>query len=220
MEAKVYNTQGKEAGKIELPANIFGLKPNADLIHQVYVSMMSNRRPTVADTKGRGEVRGGGKKPWRQKGTGRARHGSRRSPIWVGGGVAHGPKAEKNFTKKINKKMNTKAFLSALSAKWRDGEVIFLEGLNLTAPKTRDAQKVLTALSKVDGLSKLIYKTGKRALLALPAKNELLEKSFRNIKSAQLAEVRNINLVDILNYKYVIFSEPKASLEAMMIRAK
>src|SRR3989338_499645 len=114
MEAKVYNMQGKEAGKIELPENIFGLKWNADLIHQVITSMQSNARAGTAHTKGRGEVRGGGRKPWRQKGTGRARHGSRRSPIWKGGGVAHGPSKEKKYSQKINTVMAHQTFRIAL----------------------------------------------------------------------------------------------------------
>lgn len=220
MEAKVYNQMGKETDTVDLPKEIFGLRPNADLVHQVYVSLMSNRRTAVADTKGRGEVRGGGRKPWRQKGTGRARHGSTRSPIWVGGGVAHGPKSEKNFAKKVNKKMKMKALFTVLSAKWRDGEIVFLDDLVFTVPKTGTAQKIITALAQKAKLEKIDYKTGRRALLALPEKNIITEKSFRNIKSALVEEVRNLNLVDLLNYKYVVFVSPKQSLEALLARAK
>src|SRR3989344_5026421 len=102
METKLYNQKGDESGKIEIPESIFGLPWNADLVHQVVVSMMSSMRHPIAHTKTRGEVSGGGKKPWQQKGTGRARHGSTRSPIWVGGGVAHGPRNDKNFDRKVN----------------------------------------------------------------------------------------------------------------------
>src|SRR3990167_1261513 len=108
MESTLYNIQAKETGKIEIPESIFGVPWNADLVHQVVVSMQGNARPNVADTKGRGEVRGGGKKPWKQKGTGRARHGSSRSPIWKGGGVTHGPTNERNYDRKISKKMRNK----------------------------------------------------------------------------------------------------------------
>ena len=104
LETEVYNQKGKAVGKLSLPDEIFGLKWNADLVHQVVVAMQANARIPVAHTKTRGEVSGTGKKPWRQKGTGRARHGSKRSPIWVGGGVAHGPRNEKDYKQKINKR--------------------------------------------------------------------------------------------------------------------
>src|SRR3989338_7901563 len=117
MEATVYNQTGKETGKVQLPPKVFGALWRADLVHQVVESMRSNSRAGTADTKGRGEVRGGGKKPWKQKGTGRARHGSSRSPIWVGGGVTHGPLAEKNYKRKISKKMRAQALYSVLSKK-------------------------------------------------------------------------------------------------------
>src|SRR6478609_7180183 len=114
MEATLYNKKGEKAGKVTLPESLFGLPWNADLVHQVVTSMQDNARLSIAHTKDRGEVRGGGKKPWKQKGTGRARHGSSRSPIWKGGGITHGPLAEKNYKQKINKKMASKALAAAL----------------------------------------------------------------------------------------------------------
>src|SRR5690349_19754974 len=108
METTVYNQKGQEAGKIKLSEAVFGAPWNADLVHQVVVSMQSSARHSIAHTKTRGEVSGGGKKPWQQKGTGRARHGSTRSPIWVGGGIAHGPRSDKNYDRKVNKKAKTK----------------------------------------------------------------------------------------------------------------
>ena len=120
METKVYSLEGKESGKVTLPEAVFQAPWNSDLVHEVVVSMQSNARAGTADVKGRGEVRGGGKKPWRQKGTGRARHGSSRSPIWAGGGVAHGPKSEKDYSKKINKNVRAKALATVLSKKYQD----------------------------------------------------------------------------------------------------
>ena len=219
MEAKVYNQTGKETGKVELPANIFGVKWNANLVHQVATSMMSNARNTIADTKGRGEVSGGGKKPWRQKGTGRARHGSSRSPIWKGGGVTHGPTSEVNFKKKINKKMKAKALFSILSAKLKDNEIIMLEDLKLSSPKVKIAQDVLANLAK-SGFEKINYKIGKRVIIATPELDENMQKSFRNIKSATVEEVRNLNPLSLLNYKYVVFVRPEDSLKEVLARVK
>src|ERR1700740_1338445 len=133
MDAKIYNQEGKEAGNITLSKDVFGLPWNADLVNQVVNSLRTDARDPIAHTKDRSEVRGGGKKPWQQKGLGRARHGSTRSPIWVGGGVAHGPRNDKNYDRKINKKMKTKALFTVLSQKMRDGEVLFIDSISLAA---------------------------------------------------------------------------------------
>lgn len=216
MEAKVYNQSGKETGTIKLP-DLFNLPWNHNLVHQVVVSMQSNQRAGTANAKGRGEVRGGGKKPWRQKGTGRARHGSSRSPIWKGGGVTHGPLSERNYDKKINKKMKTKALFTILSQKLRDGEVVVLDNLALSAAKTREAQGVLNNLAGA-GIEKINFKRGKRALIAAPGHDEALVKSFRNIASTKVEEARNLNPLDIMTYKYVVL--PKASIETLTNRSK
>src|SRR5262249_46854734 len=136
-EATIFDIKGGKAGTVSLPAELFAAPWNADLVHQVVTGMQANARPTVANTKFRGEVSGGGKKPWKQKGTGRARHGSTRSPIWVGGGTTHGPRAEKVYAVKINKKMRSAALASVLSKKLADGEVIFVDSLAFSAPKTK-----------------------------------------------------------------------------------
>lgn len=219
MEAKVYNIKGAEAGKVELPPSVFGVKWNANLVHQVMTSMMSNARNTIADTKGRGEVSGGGKKPWRQKGTGRARHGSSRSPIWKGGGVTHGPTSEINYKRKINKKMKAKALFTILSAKLKDNEVLMLEDLQLKTPKVKIAQDVLANLAK-SGFEKINYKIGKRVIIATPELDENIKKSFRNIKSATVEEVRNLNPLSLLNYKYVVFVRPEDGLKQIIARVK
>ena len=126
MKINLYNQKGEKVGKTDLPDEIFNVEINSDLLHQVIVSQMANKRQSSAHTKDRGDVSGGGKKPWRQKGTGRARHGSRRSPIWVGGGVTFGPKSEKNYKKTIPQKMKRKALFMALSSKVNDDELILL----------------------------------------------------------------------------------------------
>lgn len=219
MEAKIYNKEGKETGKIELPASVFGVKWNDDLVYQVATAMQANLRRPVADTKGRGEVRGGGKKPWRQKGTGRARHGSSRSPIWTGGGITHGPKAEKDYSQKLNKKMKAKAFLTVLSRKFADGEIVWLEDLALSTPKTKEAQTCLNNLAKA-GFEKINYKAGRRAIVLTPAQDLSLSRSLRNISSTTVTTLRDVNVLDLLNYKYVVIAKPADSLVAIKARAK
>lgn len=211
MESIVYNQQGKEVGKITLPERVFGVSFRADLIHQVAESMRSSARGNTAHTKDRGEVRGGGKKPWRQKGTGRARHGSIRSPLWVGGGVTHGPTNEKNYTRKVNKKMKTLAFRSLLSAKFRDREIIFLDGLALPEIKTKEAKEIL-AIFRVSGKT-LLSKSRNAAYIALPNKNSQIEKSFRNIGNVSVGETRNVSVLDLLQYKYIVMVNPEESIK-------
>lgn len=218
METVIYNKEGKEAGKLKLP-EIFATPWNADLVHQVVTSMMSNARDPIAHTKTRGEVRGGGKKPWQQKGLGRARHGSIRSPIWVGGGIAHGPRNDKNFSRKVNKKMKAKALFAVLSRKLKDNEVVFVDGLSFSEPKAKEAKAVLSALSGVKGMEKLGGKRVNAAYIALGTKDAALEKSFRNFGNVEVGEVRNLTPLDILNYKYVIITDPKAAVETLKAKA-
>jgi large subunit ribosomal protein L4 len=127
MKTDIYTIEGKKAGTMELPESVFGVRWNDALMHQVVTSMQDNARTPVAHTKGRADVRGGGIRPWQQKGTGRARHSSIRSPIWRGGGITHGPIKDKNFSREIPKKMRAKALYMALSKKLKDGEVIFID---------------------------------------------------------------------------------------------
>lgn len=212
MKATVYNQSGKESGKVDLPESVFGLPWNADLVHQVVVSQQSNARTPVAHTKDRSEVRGGGKKPWKQKGTGRARHGSRRSPIWVGGGVTFGPRNEKDYSKKINKKMRAKALYTVLSKKLKDGEILFVDTLSFGKPRTVQAKEVISALGAVKGYGKLITKKKNTALFTLPAPDENIIKSFRNFGNVHVEEVRNLNPVTALTYKYLIITKPNNAI--------
>lgn len=213
MNVKTYNQSGTEAGTIDLPESVFGLRWNEDLIHQSVVSEMSNRRQGTAHAKGRGEVRGGGRKPWRQKGTGRARHGSIRSPLWKGGGVTHGPKAERNFKKKINKKMAAKALATVLSAKMRDNEILILDEIRLSAPKTKEAKAILERLSGIKGFEAL---GSKSAMVVLSEYSKVIIRAFRNLPGVALEEARSITALDAMNHKYLVM--PSGAIEVFKKR--
>jgi large subunit ribosomal protein L4 len=220
LEAKVYNKMGAEVGTINLPEKIFGLPKNSDLVHQVAVSMQSNQRVNTAHTKDRSEVSGTGKKPWKQKGTGRARHGDRKSPIWVGGGVAHGPRNERNYKKKINKKMNTKALFTALSEKMKAGRILFVDNLTPTEIKTKEAATALKNLSKVAGFERLEGSKKVVAHIALGERNENLVKSFNNIAFVKVDEIRNLNILDVLNRRYLVIADPENSIKTLEAKLK
>jgi large subunit ribosomal protein L4 len=212
METQIYNQKGKSVGKFDLPESIFGVPWNGDLVHQVVTAMQANARTPVAHTKTRGEVRGGGKKPWKQKGTGRARHGSSRSPIWKGGGVTHGPRNEKSYDQKINKKMKAKALYTVLSEKLRKGQLIFVEELNLKAIKTKDAVSIIKDLSSIKGFERMVGGKKPNTYISVPAKGDVLKKSFANIGTVEIDEVRNMNPVDLLAFRYIIISQPTESV--------
>ena|SRR3989338_5451740 len=214
MEHTVYNQKGEQAGKITLPEAVFGAKWNADLVHQVSQSFLSNKRQGSAHTKNRGEVSGGGKKPWKQKGTGRARHGSTRSPIWVGGGVAHGPRNERNYTRKVSKGMKRQALYATLSRKLKDGEILFVSVLALPEIKTKNAKEVFGNLSKIKGFESM-GKQRNAAFVITAGKNVNVEKSFRNLGNLALGEARNLNLLDVLGYKYLVIANPEESVKIM-----
>ncbi len=218
MEATIWTAAGAKGGSLSLPEEIFGKKWNADLVHQVVIGMQANARPTVAHTKFRSEVSGGGKKPWKQKGTGRARHGSNRSPIWKGGGVTHGPRAEKNYSVKINKKMRLAALSVVLSRKWRDGEVIFVDKLEFATPKTSEAKNIIVALAKGTGMDTLATKRKNAAVIAFASKDTIAAKSFRNIGSLMTEEMRNLNPVDLMNKKFLVIERPNEALAVLASR--
>lgn len=204
MEFPLYNNQAEKVGTVELSDKIFGLPMNRDLLYQVVTSQMANQRQVIAHAKGRGEVRGGGKKPWRQKGTGRARHGSIRSPIWIGGGKAHGPTKDRNFKKDINKKMIQRALKVALSSKVRDGQLFVVDSIIIEQPKTKEMSALMKRFTPV--LGKL-----KNVLLVTPANAENLYKSARNLPYLNTIESRNLNPLSLLSSNQVVLS--KESLE-------
>jgi large subunit ribosomal protein L4 len=179
---------------------------------------MSNARANTAQVKDRSEVAGGGAKPWRQKGTGRARHGSSRSPIWRGGGVTHGPTNERNYDKKINKKVAKKAFAMILSKKATDGEIILVDSLAMDVIKTKEAVSIISAIAKNDGLEKLSTKRKNAAILALSDRNDNTEKSFRNIPNLKLDLVQNMNVLDLLKVKFLVIEAPEKSFEVLSSR--
>ena len=212
MESKLYNQKAEEAGKIDLPETVFNLPWNSDLVHQVVTAMQANIRSPWAHTKTRGEVSGGGKKPWRQKGLGKARHGSIRSPIWVGGGIAHGPRKDKDYSVKINVKAKKKAFYTVLSQKLRDNEILFLDKMDFSKPKTKEAVEVVNSLSRIGGFEKMKTKKKNKAILALDKKEPNVSKSFRNIPGMEIYQARNLNILDILNFKYLLIANPKEAI--------
>src|SRR3989344_4456667 len=217
MKVKLYNQLGEETGSVELLDAIFNIPLNHDLVHQAIVTQMANSREILAHAKGRGEVRGGGKKPWRQKGTGRARHGSIRSPIWRGVGVTHGPRSEKNYSRTIPKGMRAKALFMALSRKLKDNEVIFVDSFGITEPKTALAKKTLVALSKA-GFERMAGKRKNAALVALTNTSEPVKKSFRNIGSVSCIPVSDLNPVVILSNSYLVIENPEAALPILSAR--
>jgi large subunit ribosomal protein L4 len=220
LNAAIYTQTGSNAGTIALPETMFGAKWNNELVHQVITSMLSNARAGTAHTKDRGEVSGGGKKPWKQKGTGRARHGSSRSPIWVGGGVTHGPRNEKDYSKKINRKMAAKALFTILSRKYKDGKVLFVDTLSISAPKTKDAAAVLSTLSKVDGFANVASKKSTAALIAVPEKTEALSKSFSNLPGVTFVTTKELSALATFNANHIIVIDPKQSIEILAKKVK
>lgn len=205
----VYDQEGKEVGKVELPTEVFDMKMNDALICQALNAQKANSRKIIAHTKDRSEARGGGRKPWRQKGTGRARHGSIRSPIWRGGGVTFGPTKERVFTQKINKKMKQKALFMALSSKVEDKEFVLLDKLELVESKTKKMAEILnkigTALKK--DLSKSV-------LIVLPAVDGKIVKATRNIPKIKTIQADSLNIYDILSHHYLLM--PKRSIEVIV----
>jgi len=203
MKITIHNQQGEKLKETLLPKRIFEVKPNNDLIHQVIVSQMANRRKSIAHTKDRGEVRGGGRKPWRQKGLGKARHGSIRSPIWIGGGVTFGPRKEKIFKKKIPNKMRKLALFMVLSVKVKSNLVIVLDDLKINEPKTKLITEILNKIpSKKES-----------SLIVLPELNKNIIRAAKNIPHVDTIQARDLNCLDIMSFKYLIM--PKTSIEVI-----
>jgi large subunit ribosomal protein L4 len=195
-KVSVYNLLGKKVEDISLSDDVFAVPKNDVLLHQVYVAQFANKRTVIAHTKNRGERKGTGKKPWRQKGTGNARVGSRRTPVWRGGGVVFGPTKDRNFKKKINKKMNQKALKIALSEKVRSKNLIIVNEMKLKEKKTKEFAKALINL-KIKG----------SALIGLDSHEKDSYLYSRNIPKVNPIPTSNLNVFDILNNKYLVLSK-------------
>ncbi|OGH92694.1 MAG: 50S ribosomal protein L4 [Candidatus Magasanikbacteria bacterium RIFOXYD1_FULL_40_23] len=207
MKVKVYNLEGKETGEMNLLDSVFGVKIKPEVVHEVFVALQNNQREPWADTKSKGEVRGGGKKPWQQKGTGRARHGSIRSPIWKGGGVTFGPLSIRNYKTKINKKTKQLALKMCLSDRASSNALWVFEDFNFSEPKTKLFVKFLTALPA----------KAKSFLLLTPGKNDNVIRMTRNLKSVKTARVEDINVMDVLSKSVVLTNKAGAEkLEAAL----
>jgi len=196
----IYNTEGTPVGEQQLADAIFGIPMNQDLVHQALVTQQANERVVRAHTKTRGEVRGGGKKPWKQKGTGRARHGSIRSPLWVGGGVVFGPRKDRNYKKSIPKKMRTKALLMCLSDKVGHQKLIALDAFPDIQGKTKDLSTFLTTLRKnIHGFEEQV--------LVVTGATPLLARAARNLQRVKVIRSENLNIVDVLRYPLLLTTQ-------------
>lgn len=191
----LYNMEGTPVGEIYLDDGVFGVEVNEAAIYQVVKMQLANKRQGTQSALTRGEVRGGGRKPWRQKGTGRARHGSIRSPIWTKGGVVFAPKP-RDYSYTVPKKIRKLAMKSALSSKVVNNEMVVLDSLKLSQPKTKEMAKVLKNL-----------KVNRKALVVLPEKDEMVQRALRNIPGVKLAYINTLNVLDILNYDTFIATQ-------------
>lgn len=212
MEVNLYNQLGEVVGKTDLPNEIFGLKINHDLLRQAVTAQTANSRQILAHAKDRSEVSGGGKKPWKQKGTGRARHGSIRSPLWRGGGVTFGPAKNRNFSLKINKKMKRAALFMALSGKIGDQQLAVLDKIELEQAKTKKMTEILKNLSAKIGGAGNKGKKQDTMLLILPKNDKKIELSVKNIPFAKTLDSKSLNVLDILAYKFILLPQEAISV--------
>ncbi|MEN9338039.1 MAG: hypothetical protein RIQ41_353 [Candidatus Parcubacteria bacterium] len=212
MKVNIYTIEGKVGKALEVPEAIFGAEWNADLVSQVLYSQASNRRAGTAHTKNRAEVRGSHKKPWAQKGSGRARHGSAQSPLWKGGGVTFGPRNEKNYKKTIPRGMKIAALYALLSAKVREGKVIFVDSLDETTGKTKAADAIMKNLSSVEGFKTLCYKKPNNVYMTVKKAGDVTKRSFRNLPYMTLHNMEDLNPLDIANSRYLVIANPEETI--------
>lgn len=197
---KIYNVRGENIGSTELSEAHFGVKPKSTLIHQVVVAQQAAKRSATAHTKGRGEVSGGGKKPWRQKGTGRARHGSTRSPIWVGGGVTFGPRSDRNYVVKINRKVKKNVLFMVLSDRLKHEKLFLVDVFPTETPKTNVFAGWLKKLP-----------VGRKTLVVIAESNPLLLRMVKNIPNVSLVTVNSLHVADMVKFSTIAFEQAAVS---------
>ena len=229
LKAQVFRQTGEKIKALELNAKIFGVEVKESVVHQVIVAQMANSREAIAHTKLKSEVRGGGKKPWAQKGTGRARHGSSRSPIWVGGGVTFGPRNIRNFSQKINKKMKTKALFMCLSDKVANNLLTVLDDVKIETGKTKEIVGVIKNLKDILNLSHRKHKSTENTktqlqagqekhkfdikkyklslLIILPKSDRMIFNATRNLMGIKVVTADSLNVFDLLKYERVLLTE-------------
>ncbi|MFA6393666.1 MAG: 50S ribosomal protein L4 [Patescibacteria group bacterium] len=210
IKIKVYNQEGLETGEKVLSEKIFAVPANEELIRQVVVSLMANKRKVIAHTKTRSNVRGGGRKPWKQKGTGRARAGTIRSPLWIGGGVVFGPLKERNFKMKINKKMNQKAIFMAISDRVKNDSLVLLDSVSIDEYKTKKFEEIINKIT--DNRKQITENAGevkkkKRSVLMILEKSDgKTIRSGKNLSGVEIINLDNINLLDLLKYRELVLT--------------
>lgn len=197
MLVDVYNKEAEVVGQVELPGRIFGCSWRPDLVYQAFQAQLKNRRQPLAHAKARSEVRGGGRKPWRQKHTGRARHGSIRSPIWIGGGVTHGPTKERKYKVKLNKKMRQGAIFTVLSRKMKDKEIKIIDALNIEQPKTKLAA----------GLLKKFFDRRQSILIVPSSQSKNISQASANLFKTKVINPKSLNVEGLLRHKYILLDK-------------
>jgi len=207
MQTKIYNQKGKEVSEIDIREDIFGLEWNADLVSQVIYVQRMNQRAGTAHTKDRGEVAGSNQKPWQQKGLGRARHGSKRSPLWRHGGVTHGPTNQKNYKKDLPRTMKVQALLTLLSAKFKEGKILFLDSLSVENGKTKEAEEIMTNLSKIQNFENLIFPKKNNVYLVNSKLSVKSKNAFRNLPYVSAHNVEDLNPSTLANVRYLILTD-------------
>lgn len=205
----VYNQKGEQVKEIKVSPAVFNVKLNSKVLHQVIVAMAANQREILAHTKTKGEVRGGGKKPWRQKGTGRARHGSTRSPIWKGGGITFGPRNTRSFKQKINKKMRQKATLMALSERFRNELITVVDNFEMKDIKTKEFKNILNSLKLKSSILVIVDKF-----------NAEIVKSLNNLPKVEAIRANSLNAQAILKYKNLLITEPAIEIIEKIFKKK